>query len=187
MRRSIASALLLAAAGLAVSAGGAQPPSRAAPIHTDMRNAALSTPARDVGVTARDGEMVVYGVIMDYSIDDATATVVTFVTGDASLYLSSGGGTIGGIGRPPVAAAARALVAAVSSAQLSGATRVTAFPRPDGGETRFYILTTQGVYVAIRTKAALEAGEDLYSPLYAAGHQVISRFMEADGTRATRN
>jgi hypothetical protein len=186
MKQRIAAVLLLAAALLAGDSAGAQGPNRAAPIYTEMRNSALSRTARDLDVTTRAGEVHAYGVVMDIDIDGATATIVAFVSGDASIYLSSGGGTIGGIGHPPVAAAARAAVASVSPAQLDGAALVTTYPRPNRGETRFYLLTTQGVRMAARATARLEAGDDLYSPLYAAGQAVITRFREVDGNDRRR-
>ena len=186
-RRFLASVLLVAAALLSVGPANAQRPSRADPLYTQMRNGALATSARDVGLAPGPGEIQVYGVVIDIDISGQTATVLAFTSGDASIYLSSGGGTIGGIGRPPVAAAARALVAAVSPAHLGAATRVTAFPRPNRGEANFYFLTTQGVHRATRPIAALEAGTDAFSSLFAGGHAVISEFREADAERPPGN
>jgi hypothetical protein len=178
MRRQFSPTILFAALLLAAGTAHAQRPSAADPMYTEMRNSALSYSARDLGVTPRPGETQVYGVVMDIDINGSTATVISYVSGDASLYLSNGGGTIGGIGRPPVAAAARALVAAVTPAHLGSATRVTSYPRPNRGETRFYLLTTQGVHMATRPTAALEAGTDAFAALFAGGHAVISGFRE---------
>ena len=187
MKRLLVPALWLAAALLAGTSARAQPLEPAAPIYTEMRNSAISYSARDLGVTVRAGETGVYGVVMDLDLDGATATVTSFVTGDASIYLSSGGGTIGGIGHPPVAAAARALVASVSPAQLEGASLVTTYPRPNRGETRFHLLTTQGVRMVARPTATLEAGSDPYSSLYAAGQAVITQFRLIDEQRSRAN
>jgi hypothetical protein len=38
----------------------------------------------------------IYGVIMDWDLGNGIMTLVTYKTGDASMYLSSGGGVIGG-------------------------------------------------------------------------------------------
>jgi hypothetical protein len=78
---------------------GAQRRSPADPLYTQMRNSALSCSARDFSVTVRPGETQVYGVVMDVDINGRTATVISYVSGDASLHLSGGGGSIGGIGR----------------------------------------------------------------------------------------
>lgn len=183
MTRLLAIALCAAAIAVAPPAG-AQQPSRADPLYTQMRNSALHTSAGTVGVTPGPGETRAYGVVMDIDINGATATIIAFQSGDSSIYLSRGGGTIGGIGRPAVAAAARALVGAVSSAQLAAATRVTSYPRPNRGETSFYILTTQGVHAITRPTGALEAGNDAFSPLFAGGQAIISGFREADAERS---
>ena len=95
MRRLLAAALFVAALS---TAAGAQQPSAADPMYTRLRNGALTTSARTVGVTPRPGETRVFGVVIDIDIGGGTATVTSYASGDASLYLSNGGGTIGGIG-----------------------------------------------------------------------------------------
>jgi hypothetical protein len=185
VRRLLAPAPFVAA--LSAAAAGAQQPSAADPMYTQLRNGALTTSARTVGVTPRPGETRVYGVVIDIDIGGRTATVTAYASGDASLYLSNGGGTIGGIGLPPVATAARRLVAAVTPAHLAGATRVTSYPRPSRGETRFYFLTTGGVEMATRLTEALAAGSDAFSALFAGAQAVISGFRETEAERPHRN
>jgi hypothetical protein len=43
-----------------------------------------------------------WGVLMDWGINNGTATVVAMSDGSASVYLSSGGGYIGGKGQEPI-------------------------------------------------------------------------------------
>ncbi len=49
-----------------------------------------------------------YGIVMDMSIDEVVVTVISFASGDASLYFSTGGGVLGGGGHSPVRDAAKA-------------------------------------------------------------------------------
>lgn len=76
----------------------------------DLRNMALSVSPAQLGITLSDEEIIVYGVLMDWGIDNNTATIISYQTGDASMYLSSGGGTIGGVQHETVNIAARQFV-----------------------------------------------------------------------------
>src|SRR3970040_739511 len=62
----------------------------------ELRNRAFKTTPEDLELSLPDNKTVVYGVIMDWEMGGAVATTVSYQTGDASLYLSSGGGVIGG-------------------------------------------------------------------------------------------
>jgi hypothetical protein len=61
-----------------------------------LRNMAFTATPEQLGLSLPADKTVVYGVIMDWEMGGATATTVSYQTGDASLYLSSGGGVIGG-------------------------------------------------------------------------------------------
>src|SRR5688500_15913068 len=75
-----------------------------------LRNIAFTTTPEQLGLSLPAGKTIVYGVIMDWGMGSATATTVSYQTGDASLYLSSGGGVIGGGQHPNVNSAAKQFV-----------------------------------------------------------------------------
>jgi hypothetical protein len=52
----------------------------------------------------------VYGVLMDWPIHNAIVTVVSFASGDASIYTTGTFGIIGGIGHEKVRVAAKLFV-----------------------------------------------------------------------------
>ena len=56
---------------------------------------ALSATPEQLGLPTSD-ETKVFGIVMDWDSGDGIATVAAFETGDASMYLSSGGGVNGG-------------------------------------------------------------------------------------------
>ncbi|MEA3013433.1 MAG: hypothetical protein QOD42_1978 [Sphingomonadales bacterium] len=112
---------------------------------------------------------------IDLDLEGRTATLVSFSSGDASLYLSNGGGMIGGIGHANVAAASRDFVAAARP-HLNAMAPARSHPRPGRGQTIFYLLTTAGVHGAARSTAALAAQTDALSPLLLAGERVITEF-----------
>jgi len=143
-------------------------------MYESLRAMALATSASDLGLDPAGADPFVYGVVMDMDVDGETATVVAFETGDTSLYLSTGGGTIGAGEHPPVAAAARRFVAA-ARARIDAMARTDSFPRPGRGDAAFYVLTGAGVHAASRSLDALAGGADPLSPLYAAGQDVITQ------------
>ena len=156
-------------------------------MYAALRDRALRTGPDDLGIRIslnQDArEPAVYGIVMDLDLDGETATLAAFITGDASLYLSTGGGWIGGIEHPRVVDAARAFIAAADGVDFNGRAAAIAFPRPASGQVHFYLLTSGGVVLLTAPAEALETGNHAWSPLYLAGQGVITRFREADEAR----
>ena len=86
-----------------------------------------------------------------------TATVVAASDGSASVYLSGGGGYIGGKGQEPIRLAAERAVEVARAVQLPSQP-TTDFPVPETGGVFFYFLTDAGVF-ALRTSV-----QELNSP-----------------------
>ena len=59
-----------------------------------LRNQGLRTPRADIGFLPSANPIEVWGVIMDQALENGIATVVAFADGSASVYLSSGGGSV---------------------------------------------------------------------------------------------
>ncbi|MFT5890488.1 MAG: hypothetical protein ACI9Y7_000580 [Dokdonia sp.] len=55
--------------------------------YTDMRKMALTVTAEQLGFQIPKDSIKVYGIISDLNMGGVTATVVTYLTGDASIYL----------------------------------------------------------------------------------------------------
>lgn len=81
--------------------GGADatPRYKTVPIYDDLRSQALSLSAELAGAHKEDE---VFGVLMETGYPKAVATLVSARDGAASLYFSSGGGTIGAGGPDPL-------------------------------------------------------------------------------------
>ena len=111
---------------------------------------------------------------MDICLQQGNATIVAFISGDASFYTSTGGGVIGGIGHENVRSAALKFIAA-SVKYIDRMTPTTAYPLPELGKVRFYVLTPSGIftYEAVET----ELRKNAFTPLYAAGHQVLTALL----------
>jgi len=97
----------------------------------DLRNLVFSTTPEHLGLSFPPDKTVVYGIIMDIGlgINGTVATTVCYQTGDASLYLSSGGGVIGGGYRQNVNNAARQFVS-LAQAYLDKAIKTEAAALP---------------------------------------------------------
>src|SRR5690606_9546183 len=62
----------------------------------DLRKMALSITPDQLGLEISENQTSVYGIVMDWNLGDGIATMSAYQTGDASMYLSSGGAVIGG-------------------------------------------------------------------------------------------
>jgi hypothetical protein len=101
-----------------------------------LRGHALNFSHTDLKLHLNDNKFVAYGVIMETGFPEGVVTVVSFATGEASYYLSSGGGVIGGGEHETIRNVARRFV---DSAQtfLDRMSRAVDFPLPANGWTHF--------------------------------------------------
>ena len=136
-------------------------------LHMDRTKAGLPVPS-----TASEP----WGAIMDWGMDKGTATVVAFSDGSASIYLSSGGGFLGGAQtNESVREAAKGMVVA-ATASLPQTHPTTAYPLPQKGEVIFYVLTDKGVLTASAAEVELRNNRHPLSKLGAAAQDVISQY-----------
>src|ERR1035437_2710044 len=113
-------------------------------IYNDLRNLAIQSSRTKLGLPQTTNPNDPWGAIMDWGLDKGTATIVAFVNGAASVYLSSGGGFIGGEKHESIRQAAKKMVTtAVECQQHAQATDV--FPLPEQGQVTFYFLTDSGI------------------------------------------
>jgi len=104
-----------------------------------LRRQALEMPPFDA--SAPDDEP--FGFISEFLQGETVVTMTAFLTGDASVYFSTGGGIIGLIGKAEVAQLARSTVEALRpfAAQLE---RSDVTDPPGAGDYCFYVLTPAG-------------------------------------------
>ena len=137
-----------------------------------LRNQALTVSAKDLGVSQSTHEP--FAVVMDIGYTQAVVTVVSFASGDASIYFSTGGGVLGGVGHESVRKAAIAFVH--ESSHLTGKMQPAAnCPYPAPGAVRFYVRTNAGTLAAEAPEKELASGKSALSPLYIAGQDVITQ------------
>jgi hypothetical protein len=113
---------------------------------------------------------------MDLSLPQGNATIVAFISGDASFYTSTGGGVIGGIGHENVRNAARKFVNS-SYKYLDKMIPTIAYPLPESGKVRFYILTPKNIFTYEADEPDFHKNE--LSLLYAQGHHLLTELLAA--------
>ena len=138
-----------------------------------LRNMAFSATPEQLGLSLPTDKTVVYGVIMDWEMGGATATAVSYQTGDASLYLSSGGGVIGGGQHQNVNSAAKQFVV-LAQTFLDKATKTETTPLPKENVVKFYLLTNKGVYVGQEEMKNFENNTSIWLGLFEEGNNVLT-------------
>ena len=110
---------------------------------------------------------------MDWGIDTATATLISYQTGDASLYLSSGGGVIGGGQQQNVSNAAKQFVGLAQS-YLDNTTKTETNSLPKRDEVKFYLLTNKGTYMGQDIMKNFENNTSNWLTLFDEGNKVLT-------------
>jgi hypothetical protein len=116
-----------------------------------------------------------WGAVMEMGMEKASVTVVAAADGFASIYLSSGGGFIGGQSHPSIRQAAENMVSTVSQfqgAMLPAAER----PLPENGQVIFYALCDNGILAASAPESELMSRKHSLTPLFAAGQEIITQY-----------
>jgi hypothetical protein len=121
--------------------------------YMELRKLAFDITPQQLGLTPAETE--VYAVIMDQDLGKGILTLITYKTGDASIYLSSGRGQVGGGQHTNVNQASKAFIE-LSKKYLDKATKTDPLPFPDKGCTRFYFLTPKGTYSMQESNKNLE-------------------------------
>ncbi|MBL7829785.1 MAG: hypothetical protein JNK41_02060 [Saprospiraceae bacterium] len=138
-----------------------------------LRDMAFTATPEQLGLSLPNDKTVVYGVIMDWEMGGATATTVSYQTGDASLYLSTGGGVISGGQHQNVNSAAKQFVS-LAQTFLNKTTKTETTPLPSTDEVRFYLLTNKGVFVGQEQMKNFENNSSAWLKLFEEGNNVLT-------------
>ena len=143
--------------------------------YTYLRNIAFTVTPDKLNLILPTDKTVVYGIIMDWDYNGVTVTAVSFQTGDASLYLSSGQIFIGGYAHQTVNQSA---VDMVSSAQnyLSKSEKSSSTKVADKDCVRFYFLTNNGTFTYQETVANITSPANDWSKLCDKGQNIITQY-----------
>jgi hypothetical protein len=115
----------------------------------------------------------VWAALMEMAVSQATATLVAVADGTTSLYVSTGGGIIGGGEHETVRAESRKFLAAVEQL-LPGFVKVDEPLPVMNGAISFTALTYDGRYGVRDTEARLKDRKSPAWPLVYLGHGVLT-------------
>jgi len=178
----IAIVLVLLAAGWLVQTKGQQHPSNFTPVppekametYLGLRKMALTAPPARSAMKIGPNDPVV--ALMDLNTAHRTATIVAYIDGTVSIYLSNGGGFLGGgQSYPSVREAGKKLIATAHRFQPQ-MHKTQDYPLPQKGEVFFYVVTENGVYTVSAPEAELNRRTHPLTELYAAGQEVITQY-----------
>jgi hypothetical protein len=133
--------------------------------YTDMRKMALTVTAEQLGFQIPKDSIKVYGIISDLNMGGVTATVVTYLTGDASIYLSSGGGFIGAGQHKSVQKVTKEFVENGHLISFKGEQFENA-DLPTNGNANFYFLSDMGQTRITESISKMDSGESEFSKLF---------------------
>jgi hypothetical protein len=159
--------------------GGSRPPADGA--FEGLRRRALGVTVADLGVQP-EAQAPIHGVIMETGYPEAVATFVCLRDGTVSLYLSTGGGVIGGGQHAAVRDACLEMFAITNRYApdfLAACTAVSGFPLPGAGEVFFYLLADR-VYQAKCREDVLAAQQDPFSALFNNMHAVMTELRQVE-------
>lgn len=163
--------------------GGSRPPE--SDVFHGLRNRALTVTAPALGLEL-DPAAPIHGVIMETGYPEAVATFVCLRDGAVSLYLSTGGGVIGGGQHESVRAACLEMLQITNRYApdfLAVCKQVSTFPLPGAGEVFFYLLVDGAVHMATSREDALAAQRDPFSALFNNCQAVLSELRKAEEGR----
>jgi hypothetical protein len=151
-------------------------------IYTDLRHLAFYAPGKQVRISSSADSNKVYGIIMDWDLGEGIATLISFEDGEASLYLSSGGGLIGGGQHENVK---EAVLKFISLAQnyLNKTNRTDSIPLPNKGAINFYLLTSKGKFIAQENMSNIENETSNWLSFFEEGNKVITELRMVSDTK----
>jgi len=162
---------------------GGRPPENE--VFLGLRSRALNVTAAALGLES-DRQAPIYGVIMETGYPEAVATLVCLGDGTVSLYLSTGGGVIGGGQHESVREAGFEMLSITNRyAQefISACTPVSTFGLPGTGDVFFYLLANGAVHRTKCREDALAAQSDPFSALFNNCHAVLSEVRKVEESR----
>ena len=144
-----------------------------------LRELAFNMKIADLVNSQPLGDYGIYGTIMEMGYEQATVTVACFISGDASIYFSSGGAMLGGGKRETIKNASLNFIHSVLNF-ITNFQKTEAHPFPKAGQTTFYVFTKDGLYSAEALTSDFKIKEHPLRPLFAAGQEVITGYRLLD-------
>lgn len=138
-----------------------------------LRKQVLSLKPQDLNLNIGSDKETAFCVVAELGTDDGTATITSLLTGDASLYTSSGGGIIGGASHENVSKAAVAFVTSAQNYFTKMGAENMALPKPK--HIKFHILTNKGQYSFDGLESEITDTNSEWADLFNKANDVITQ------------
>ncbi len=142
-------------------------------VYAELRSQVLHLTSADLGDEAQRAPLL--ALLMETGYPEGVATLVGVADGSTSLYFSNGGGVIGAGEHAHVAMATRRWLETGADVLEMLAASDENPPPPSEGLTQFVAVTPEGLRVAAAPENDLGEGRHELSPLFHAGHGVVTR------------
>ncbi|MBS1529161.1 MAG: hypothetical protein JSU01_02540 [Bacteroidetes bacterium] len=154
---------------------GKNSPSNTQNPYLGLREQALLTRPAQLRLQLSENEETAFGVVVDLGMNNGSATIVAFATGDASMYTSSGGGIIGGgVSHANVKSSAVNLVS-VAQKFFTKMQKASDLNTPKSGYIKFYSLTNKATYSFEGKEAEITDPNSPWAELFYAANEVITQ------------
>ena len=158
--------------------GKPKPPKES--VYEGLRMQILQGSREKLGIPAPASPSQTWGVVMDWGLENGSATVVALSDGTASVYLTSGGGSIGG-GKSHEAIHAGAINAVSIAAKFRPKMRPAEnYPLLALNGVTFYVLTDTGVFSESASAGDLSSDQHAMSPLGDAMQEIITQYRKIE-------
>ncbi len=151
------------------------PPEKAMQVYLGLRTQALTSTSAKIGLK-NIGPDDPLAVLMDLNTGARNVTIAAFADGAASIYISNGGGFIGGGQNYPSVHEAGQNLIAVARRFRPRMQKTQDYPLPQKGEVFFYLITDNGVYTVSAPETELNRRTHALTELYAAGQEIITQY-----------
>lgn len=143
--------------------------------YLDLRNQVLLGSRATFELEISQEKADPWGVIMDWGLETGSVTVVALSDGSASVYMSTGGGHIGGKSQESIRKAAKKMVGI--AAELRPQMRVAKlYPLPKANMLTFYALTDEGVFTSSASVVDVSSQRSPLSKLGNAAQEIITLY-----------
>jgi hypothetical protein len=141
--------------------------------YDELRKIAFETNPEQLGLSLSSEKTIVYGIVMDWAVKNGTASIISFLSGDASIYFSSGRGIIGGGAHENVIIIAKQFIE-TGQQMVDKAIKTEQTPLPGKNEVVFYLLTNQGIFFGQDSIENFNNQTSQWLGLFLVGNEVIN-------------
>ena len=151
-------------------------PEKAIQTYLGLRNGALHSTSGKVKPPKSLRPSDPWAILMDWPTGDRTATTAAFADGTVSIYISNGGGFLGGGQKYASVRKAGENMLALAREFQPQMHATKDYPLPPQGQVNFYLVTNSGVFTISAPESECKTRTHPLTRLYFAGQEIITQY-----------